>query len=450
MHACTPHPIKTPWQAGRGGGRITWSAAALVAIGLVLAVSPPIQAETFHCGAGDVACLIAAINDANANGQKNTIRLEAGTYALTAVDNRTVGANGLPVITSTLTITGRGAETTLIERDASAPAFRILNNTGTLALKRLTLRGGDSGGLGGGGIFNAGTLALTHVTVAANTAGDVGGGIYITSGIVTIAHSIIADNIAPDRDGGGIFNAGTLTLIATTVTRNVGITGGIAASGLGALVSITDSTIDHNIAASPGGGFGGGIGNFGGTLVITNTTITANTAIFGGPGSGGGLLNANGIVLLTNSTLAENIGGNPLGVGGGGIFNSGTGTVLLQNTIIARNSAPTGPDCSGSVTSLGTNLLGDPTGCTITLQSSDLTGDPGLDTFTDNGRPGNGHFPLLPTSQAIDAGNDAVCPRTDQLGHRRIGPCDIGAIRFLDEDDRQHGEDLAATAPEPQ
>ena len=96
---------------------------------------------------------------------------------------------------------------------------------------------------------------------------------------------------------------------------------------------------------------------------------------------------------------------------------------------------------SWPVTSLGNNLIGDPTGCTITLLPSDLTGDPGFGPFTDNGRPGNGHFPLLPTSQAIDAGNDAVCPRTDQLGQRRLGPCDIGAIAFRDRDDRHHEED---------
>ena len=82
-----------------------------------------------------------------------------------------------------------------------------------------------------------------------------------------------------------------------------------------------------------------------------------------------------------------------------------------------------------------------PTGCTITLLPSDLTGDPGLGAFTDTGRPGNGHFPLLPTSQAIDAGNDALCPRTDQLGRRRLGPCDIGAIAFRERDDRQHEDD---------
>ena len=96
------------------------------------------------------------------------------------------------------------------------------------------------------------------------------------------------------------------------------------------------------------------------------------------------------------------------------------------------------------VTSLGHNLIGDPTGCTITLQRSDLTGDPGLDAFTDDATPGNGHFPLLPTSQAIDAGNTAVCPSTDQLGQRRIGRCDIGAIRFLDNIDLQQENDATA------
>jgi hypothetical protein len=113
--------------------------------------------------------------------------------------------------------------------------------------------------------------------------------------------------------------------------------------------------------------------------------------------------------------------------------------VLLQNTIIARNDFSRGPsDCSGPVTSLGNNLMG--TGC-VPLQPSDRTGDPGLDTFTDNGTPGNGHFPLLSTSQAIDAGNNAVCLRKDQLGRRRVGPCDIGAIAFRDKDDRQREEE---------
>ena len=111
----------------------------------------------------------------------------------------------------------------------------------------------------------------------------------------------------------------------------------------------------------------------------------------------------------------------------------------MVNTILAQNTAGfAGSDCAGTVTSLGTNLIGDPTGCTITLQPTDLTGDPGLGAFTDDGTPGNGHFPLLPSSQAIDEGNDAACPKTDQLGSPRVGPCDIGAIEFQGKPQKRH------------
>jgi hypothetical protein len=40
---------------------------------------------------------------------------------------------------------------------------------------------------------------------------------------------------------------------------------------------------------------------------------------------------------------------------------------------------------------------------------------------------------LLPGSPAIDAGNDSVCPATEQLGAPRRGLCDIGAVEFYDD-----------------
>ena len=49
---------------------------------------------------------------------------------------------------------------------------------------------------------------------------------------------------------------------------------------------------------------------------------------------------------------------------------------------------------------------------------------------TADGTPGHGHLPLLPTSPAIDAGDDAACPPTDQLGQPRVSPCAIGAVEF--------------------
>jgi hypothetical protein len=425
---------------------LTWTAATVAALGLALALPRALQAKAFHCDAGDVPCLIEAINAANANGEQNRIRLAAGTYTLTAIDNG--DANGLPVITSTLTITGQGAESTIIERGAGAPRFRILHvaETGSLTLKRLTLRHGEVNG-GGGAMLNEGTLTITHTAVVKNAA-EHAGGILTTGATVTIAHSIIADNQGTHESGGlHVRGQGFVTLTATTVARNIADgSGGILldfTSGDHLLVTITDSAIVNN--RSVGTGEGAGIGIRSGTVVITNTTIAANTSNTLIPSTGGGIANVNGTLLLLNSTLADNATRalqSPSLSSGGGIFNS-NGTVLLQNTLLARNSASggTGPDCRGPITSLGTNLVGDPTGCTMTLRPNDLIGDPGLDAFTDNGRPGNGHFPLLPTSPAIDAGSDAVCPRTDQLGQRRIGPCDIGAIRFLDKDDRPHDEE---------
>src|SRR4029077_8946116 len=136
---------------------------------------------------GNVACLIDAINQANANGKANRITLRRGTYTLTAVDNIGNGlGNGLPVITSALTITGQGAETTIIERDTSATIFRILRveAAGTLTLQRVTLRNGSTGGSPrGGGIYNSGTLTLIDCILARNQA-DRGGGLF-NDGTVT-------------------------------------------------------------------------------------------------------------------------------------------------------------------------------------------------------------------------------------------------------------------------
>jgi hypothetical protein len=63
--------------------------------------------------AGDVAALVAAINTANGASGDDVIVLAAGsTYSLTAADNSpNYGPNGLPVVTSTITIQGNGAFT---------------------------------------------------------------------------------------------------------------------------------------------------------------------------------------------------------------------------------------------------------------------------------------------------------------------------------------------------
>ena len=441
MHGHSAH-LTTPSQPGR---RLQWRSLALKSIvfGMALAATAPVQAKTFHCGAGDVPCLIAAITEANTNGQKkNRIQLDAGTYTLMAADNDTDGPNGFPSITSDLDITGARDEAaaTIIERQASASPFRLIHvaATGQLTLKRLTLRGGGYlpflfPRLSGGGLFNrGGTVTITDSTLTNNVA-SFGGALYNDGGTVTLTHSILSGNKAtPFSGGGGLFNdRGTVTLTRSTLANNLSVTrgGGILNSGT---VTITDSVIVSN-RGDPGPG---GIRNVG-ILTITNSTLSGNSGFLFGA------ISNSGTATILNSTIS----GNHSSVGTGGITNE-LGTVALQNTILALNiagSRDAGPDCN-AVTSLDNNLIGTTLNCTIILQQSDLTGDPGLASFTDDGRPGNGHYPLLPTSRAINAGNDAVCPERDQLGRERHHPCDIGAVEFPDlgqaeQDDDDDGQD---------
>ena len=124
-----------------------YSLRLAVLIGAFLSVMSGLtisQAATFKIPAGNVEALIAAINTANGNGEADTIKLAAGTYTLTEVNNITEGQNGLPSITSKITIKGVNANRTIIRRDINAPQFRILfiSKSGHLVLKKITITGG--------------------------------------------------------------------------------------------------------------------------------------------------------------------------------------------------------------------------------------------------------------------------------------------------------------------
>lgn len=259
-------------------------------------------------------------------------------------------------------------------------------------------------------------------------------------GTVTITKSTIAYNVGIHFSGGLWNMAGTVFITTTTFAFNV--SDGASAIVNDGTLTITDSAFTDNASYLSGRGT---IRNRG-MLTITNTTLARNVAIDSFDATGAAIWNA-GTAILTNSTLGDNGHGGRVRIGS--TLTSAPGaTTLVQNTLLARNvgSGGGGPDCLGVVTSLGHNLIGDPTGCTLTLQPTDLTGDPGFDAFTENGTPGHGHYPLLPTSQAIDAGNNAVCPRRDQIGQRRKGRCDIGAIAFPQQGDPLHSEDIAAVS----
>jgi hypothetical protein len=400
---------------------------------LVALLTPGLYAAEYSCASGDVTCLIASINDANAVSGEHIISLEPGSYTLLTINNISDGREtGLPSITGRTTITAAADEpATIIERDSSAPFFRIfhISASGHLILEGVTIQRG--GGLPadvsiGSAIFNRGTTSLYDSIIRDSSASS--GAIHNT-GTLNVFRSIIVDNHG-GHEGGGIQNNRGNTLVE-------------------------NSTIAHNSSIGAGG-----IANFGGSLVIRNSAIHSNSTDIVQPG--GGIFNAGGNVDILNSTIAQNQGSRVLG--GGGIYNrDGTvsitnstirenhalsdfraaglvndnGILRIQNSVVAGNILDRGgtvsADCSGTITSLGNNVIGDLGNCDINTQGSDRTGDPGLASLVQMGeddQAGKAFYPVLVGSVVINAANPTVCSTTDQLGNPRVGSCDIGPIEF--------------------
>jgi len=214
-----------------------------------------------------VACtepaLIAAITAANGAGGGDVVLTPGCTYTLTASHSSgTKGANGLPIITTAVTLTGNA---NVITRSSLLP-FRIVevSKTGQLTVKSTTL----SNGLAvsdGGGILNYGATTLTASPLTNNTAllGDGGGLSNVdtpsgTAPAATFTGSTVSHNTATKGKGGGIYNGerGTLTVTSSPVNNNtsvVGQGGGIAALGSTA-TSLTSSPVSANIAGLNSGG----------------------------------------------------------------------------------------------------------------------------------------------------------------------------------------------------
>jgi len=131
---------------------------------------------------------------------------------------------------------------------------------------------------------------------------------------------------------------------------------------------------------------------------------------------------------VTNSTF---FGNSATASNGGGIYSSNSAT--LQNTIVANNT--TGGNCRGSITNDGNNI-DDGTTCGWSSANGSMSGtNPLLGALANNGGSTQ-TMALLAGSPAINTGNNAFCPATDQRGVSRPQPvggtCDIGAYEYVD------------------
>lgn len=307
-----------------------------------------------------------------------------------------------------------------------------IHNEGTLTLINILVAGCASSD-DGGGIWNGSTVNMEDCTVSNCTAVANGGGIHNT-GTLNITDVNVA-SCSNSGDGGGVWNNGTYTHLRGTINENNsnGLTGGGGVYNAGTF-SPADMTIRDNIS----NGNGGGIGNFFGTVEMVRCTTSGN---------GLGIYNSIGTVNLDNSTVSGHTGAGIYTTAGGvcdlkhatitanefGYIQEAGALLTMQNTIFCGN---TSTDIEGETAELisgGNNIFGvelNPVTPGPDDQQGVAAAAVALGPLQDNGGPTFTHA-LLTGSVAIDAGNSAAAPATDQrgAGFPRVidGTIDIGA-----------------------
>jgi CSLREA domain-containing protein len=353
------------------------------------AVYTPTKLADTADGACDVDCsLREAVIAANARAGEDVILLSPGVYILSRAGNETAAASGDLNVTDDLVLIGEGAGRTVINGNLIDRIFQIP-----------------------GGI----TVEIRDVTLSNGRAAGAGGAIR-NEGVLTIARSVIDGNFT------------------VTGSAGAGFGGAILTDGDGSSLTVTHSTFSNNAATG-----GGGAIALGGQATLDNVTISGNRSA---TDFGGGLyVFADARAFLNNVTVT----GNVAAMQGGGIYAENAAFIgfapRVTNSIFAGNTAPIGPDCSGSLDS-NYILIGNNTRCNGPAASKgDLVGTQAapinalLGALGLNGGPTPTHA-LLANSPALNTGSPAAvgtgdaCEATDQRGVvRPVGArCDIGAF----------------------
>jgi len=437
---------------------------------------------------GIVALLLLLSLKAVAGGVVTECTEASLRAALVGGGTVTFACDGTIILASTITNTvdtlldGAGHQVTISGSNA-VRVFYVTTNV-VFALANLTVANGWA--TNGAGILNAGGMVnITNCVFSGNRAeGSAGpnnpphgppgqdgcGGALDNAGIINaVGCTFIGNSATGGRGGaaanvyiygqfpgnggwggagtgGAVHNTGLFVALGCTFSSNVA-TGGVG--GAGSQIAIYTYSIPMNggNGGSGGSGKGGAVFSSGAAhLINCGLAFNAGTGAAGGsggvgsqgapgypngmrgadgsPGSGfGGIDDASGQCQLINCTLAFNsgTGGSPKG----GIATSGA---TMINTLLAENTP--GGNGSSAIVDLGHNLSSD-NSCAFTNLGSLNNTNPKLGPLANNGGP-TMTMALLPGSPAIDGGDDASAPTTDQRGFPRpvAAAADIGAFEY--------------------
>jgi hypothetical protein len=205
--------------------------------------------------------LRAAIQEANAQPDADTIVLPAGGYGLgNAGSDEDLAATGDFDITKPVTIAGAGAATTTIQQGTADRLFDVRAG-GSLTISDVRLADGFladdvTSGLGdGAGIRSVGTLVARRVWFSDMTATvDAtrnGGAVAIDGGTGTVTDSLFTGmRVASGVGQAAAVIGGALTLQNVTATENVDDANGGVFAATGGTLTIRGATVVGNAAAA--------------------------------------------------------------------------------------------------------------------------------------------------------------------------------------------------------
>jgi len=236
-------------------------------------------------------------------GVTDVILVPAGLFTLSiAGTGENQAQTGDLDLNDSVSIMGAGARQTVVDANGIDRVFDVGNVAA--ALLDLTIRGGNTGG-DGGGVENGGTLTLDGCAVEDNASGGPGGGVRNNNDIF-ILDSTLSGNTTGDH-GGGMDDHGTSFLQNVTVSGN---------------------TVN-------GGGAGGGLYNLGGTsMTAMSLTVTDNNS-----GAGTALHNG-GSTTISNSLLVGSCDGQVSTTNGGNLESPGNGCGLDAGSDQVNVSSP--------------------------------------------------------------------------------------------------------------
>jgi len=333
-----------------------------------------------------------AVGACPAGSGPDVVALPAGaTVLLAEVDNVTDGPNGLPSVTSVVTVrSDGGSNPSVIARDPEAPPFRLFHveHGGSLRLQDVVLRGGTTEDHDGGAVYVAGgELSAVEARFEDNVVGQGrwGGAIHNAGGSVALESVAMLANSAPgERETDAGFVPGTGSAVANVGGRLTvedselrlngalltGERGVVAGVGFDSYTELVDTSIAENdalgvynegelrltrveVSRSASLAFGGVVST--GVAFLDAVDVDANSAEAVSGLANSGFMRARGVTVTGHQTFE----------GVTGVLNEGI--MEMADSTVSGNVGQAGTAAGGGVTNRGR----------LTLLRSRVTGNVG-------------------------------------------------------------------------